>query len=143
MIATIGSWVYVLSTALVVVAFMELLVPRSAATGLVRVVVGLCVIALLLDIALNLVSDGLEFDLESGLFSTVESPMERRYASAGEALASGTLAVIGLGPDSGEASVQSSGVTLARESRSSNEITRIYEVLVEAIAEVKAGDRRD
>lgn len=67
MIETIGSYVYVIASALIVIAFIELLVPRSAATGLTRVVTGLCIIALVLDLVLSLFSIGLQFDIGDGI----------------------------------------------------------------------------
>lgn len=94
MVQAIGTWVYAIAATLIVVAFVELLLPRSATAGLVRVVAGLCIIAIILEAVLSLLSAGFAVDL--GLEASSDSELAQVYRSRneGESLAAGTLAAI-------------------------------------------------
>jgi|GEM_PF-906426 len=94
MIEMIGSWVYVIAVATIVVAFVELLTPRSAATGLTQVVVGLCIIALVLDLVFSLFSVELQLDTVGSFRVPLDADYTAQFISAGRALAEGTLSAV-------------------------------------------------
>jgi hypothetical protein len=142
MIATIGSWVYVLSVALVVAAFIELLMPRSPAAGLARAVVGLCVIALLFDIALTLAREDLAFDIELSFFGATGLQSDTHYLHTGEALAQGTLAVVQQGFP-GLTGEEGTAPPASTEPAGSSGRRRIGVEEVQAIAQVKVGGSSD
>ncbi|NLU42521.1 MAG: hypothetical protein GXX08_09990 [Firmicutes bacterium] len=142
MIATVGSWVYVLSVALVVVAFIELLMPRTATSGLARVVIGLCVIALLFDIVLGLAAEDFSFDLEFGVTDAAGLAAGDDYLLAGEALVHGTLAAVH-SQLSGLAGEEGAAPSASTVSASSGGLSRVGAITVETIAQVKVGGSRD
>ncbi len=142
MIATIGSWVYVLSVALVVVAFIELLMPRSPTSGLARVVIGLCVIALLFDIALDLAAADLSFDLDLGVTDAAGANTGDNYSHAGEALVQGTVAVL-QSQFSGLAGENGTALSASTVSAHSGGQQQVGPFAVETIAKVKVGGSRD
>jgi hypothetical protein len=124
-----------------VVAFIELLLPRSPSSGLARVVIGLCIIAMLFDIALDVAADP-EFDLELDVFGEAALNAGSYYVHAGEALAQGTVSVVqsGLSRLASEeiADPQASTVPSGPGGRQ-----RIDVQSIQAIAQVKVGGSRD
>lgn len=138
MIETIGSYVYVIASALIVIAFIELLVPRSAATGLTRVVTGLCIIALVLDLVLSLFSIGLQFDIGDGTAELLLATWDEQHLAAGQALAEETLSAIKQADEAGYSSGPANpkpGVNVSVRVSAS-----VRPVKVPAIQRVKVGE---
>lgn len=142
MIRAIGSLVCVLATALIVIAFVELLIPSSKTTGLTRAVMGLCIIALVLDLVLSLFSTGPQFEIESSTRAPLGAEWDEQYLSEGKALAEETLSAIGQAGDSTSPS-PSSDVSDSGDGFVVRVSAPIRQVRVQVIPRVEVGELDD
>lgn len=143
MVQAIGTWVYVISAALIVVAFVELLLPRSATTGLVRVVAGLCVIALILEAVVGLFSAGFSVDLDFDAKSSSGFAQVRHTRDDGEALAAGTLATIGAAPGTLGTPMPTAATVNRGQAEAGLVSAGVGAITVQAVPLVKVGVRLD